>query len=88
MCHRAGGPSPSMLEVLTRSVDLLQGRLSPRAETADRRTDRAALRAARRVWACATSRGPPLHVKAGEAAVNAARPGLERMLPWLRASDQ
>ncbi len=76
------GPSPSMLEVLTRSVDLLQGRMSPRAEAAvdvliEPRCDGAPSLGLR-----SFNRGRR-YIKAGEAAVTAALPSLSRSLPWV-----
>jgi NTE family protein len=76
------GQSPSMIEVLTRSVDLLQGRLSPRSEAntdvlIEPRCDGAPSLGLR-----SFSRGRR-YIKAGEAAVTAARPALQQRLPWL-----
>jgi NTE family protein len=76
------GQSPSMIEVLTRSVDLLQGRLSPRSEAAtdvliEPRCDGAPSLGLRNF-----SRGRR-YIKAGEAAVATALPNLQQRLPWL-----
>ncbi len=76
------GPSPSMLEVLTRSVDLLQGRLSPRAEAAVDVLIEPRCEGAPSLGLRNFSRGRR-YIKAGEAAVATARPTLAQALPWL-----
>ena len=68
------GQSPSMIEVLTRSVDLLQGRLSPRAEAETDVLIEPRCDGAPSLGLRSFSRGRR-YIKAGEAAVSAARPG-------------
>jgi NTE family protein len=76
------GQSPSMIEVLTRSVDLLQGRLSPRAEVETDVLIEPRCDGAPSLGLRSFSKGRR-YIKAGEAAVIAARPALARALPWL-----
>jgi hypothetical protein len=76
------GQPPSMVEVLTRSVDLLQARLSPRAEAATDVLIEPRCDGAPSLGLRSFSRGRR-YVKAGEAAVTAALPSLSRTLPWL-----
>jgi NTE family protein len=81
------GQSPSMIEVLTRSVDLLQGRLSPRSEAETDILIEPRCDGAPSLGLRSFSKGRR-YIKAGEAAVAAARPALERALPWLYDVDQ
>jgi NTE family protein len=76
------GPTPSMLEVLTRSVDLLQGRLSPHAEAAVDVLIEPRCEGAPSLGLRNFSRGRR-YIKAGEAAVTTALPELTRALPWV-----
>jgi NTE family protein len=76
------GQPPSMVEVLTRSVDLLQARLSPRAEAATDVLIEPRCDGAPSLGLRSFSRGRR-YIKAGEAAVTAALPSLSRTLPWL-----
>ncbi|MBV9328426.1 MAG: patatin-like phospholipase family protein [Chloroflexi bacterium] len=79
------GQSPSMLEVMTRSVDLLQGRLSPRAEAAADVLIEPRCEGAPSLGLRSFSRGRR-YIKAGEAAAMAALPSLSRAIPWLVTS--
>ena len=76
------GQQPSLLEVISRSIDLLQGRLSPRAEAAVDVLIEPRCEGAPSMGLRNFSRGRR-YIQAGEAAAEAALPSLVAALPWL-----
>jgi NTE family protein len=76
------GQPPSMIEVLSRSVDLLQGRLSPAAEVATDVLIEPRCDGAPGLGLRSFSRGRR-YVKTGDEAVTTALPALVHAFPWL-----
>jgi NTE family protein len=76
------GHQPSVLEVLSRSIDLMQGRLAPRAEAAVDVLVEPRCEGAPSMGLRNFSRGRR-YIQAGELAAEAALPRLVAALPWL-----
>jgi NTE family protein len=78
----SGGPPPSVLEVLSRSIDLMQARLAPRAEAATTVLVEPRCEGAPGMGLKRFSEGRR-YIQAGAAAAEAALPRLESLFPWL-----
>jgi NTE family protein len=80
------GQPPSVIEVITRAVDLMQARVAPRAEAATTVLIQPRCEGAPGMGLRNFNQGRR-YIQAGEAAAEEALPRLSAVLPWLRALE-
>jgi NTE family protein len=80
------GSPPSMLEVLTRSLDLMQSRVSPHADVATTVLVEPHCEGAPGIGLRNFTQGRR-YIQAGEAAARSALPRISTLLPWLKATE-